>query len=183
MMLLLEKELVALDLPMNNNLLSIDQSSRITGYAIFKNAKLIQYGKIVLNEDDLGERLVKLRSSILNLINEFQITEIAFEDIQLQSNITNNVATFKSLAEVFGVIHELVEELNIPYKTILASSWKSTLSIKGRTRTEQKHNAQEKIKELYNIQPTQDECDAICIGIHYLLKPTEQKEESFDWSN
>ena len=99
MMLLLEKELVALGLPMNNNLLSIDQSSRITGYAIFKNAKLIQYGKIVLNEDDLGERLVKLRSSILNLINEFQITEIAFEDIQLQSNITNNVATCKSLAE------------------------------------------------------------------------------------
>lgn len=71
MMLLLEKELVALGLPMDNNLLSLDQSSRITGYAIFKNAKLIQYGKIVLNEDDLGERLVKLRSSILNLINEF----------------------------------------------------------------------------------------------------------------
>lgn len=167
---------------MNNNLLSIDQSSRITGYAIFKNAKLIQYGKIVLNEDDLGERLVKLRSSILNLINEFQITEIAFEDIQLQNNVGNNVDTFKKLAEVFGVIYELITELNIPYTAVLASTWKSTLGIKGRTRPEQKKNAQQFVSDTYKIKATQDECDAICIGTHMIKNPKKKPAQDFDWS-
>jgi hypothetical protein len=33
----------------------------------------------------------------------------------LQGNIGNNVATFKALAEVFGVVYELVTELNIEH--------------------------------------------------------------------
>ena len=50
-----------------------------------------------------------------------------FEDIQMQGNVANNVQTFKTLAEVFGVIYELVTELNLPNTAVLASSWKSTL--------------------------------------------------------
>lgn len=42
---------------------------------------------------------------------------IAFEDIQLQGQ-TNNVVTYKSLAEVFGVVHELSTELKIPYEIV-----------------------------------------------------------------
>jgi hypothetical protein len=63
----------------------------------------------------------------------------------------------------------------------LASSWKSTLGIKGRTRPEQKRNAQEFIQKTYNIKPTQDECDAICIGCHHLIHKVSN--DSFDWSD
>nr|DAK07825.1 MAG TPA: hypothetical protein [Caudoviricetes sp.] len=35
-----------------------------------------------------------------------------------------------------------MQELHIPHSTVLAASWKSTLSIKGRSRAEQKKNAQ-----------------------------------------
>jgi hypothetical protein len=54
------------------------------------------------------------------------------EDIQLQEN----VQTFKALAEVFGVVYELVTSLNLPIETILASVWKSGLGIKGKNRPE-----------------------------------------------
>jgi Holliday junction resolvasome RuvABC endonuclease subunit len=100
------------------------------------------------------------------------------EDIQLQNNVQNNVQTFKTLAEVFGVIYELLTEMNIKNSAVLASSWKSTLGIKGRTRPEQKKNAQEYVINTYGKKPTQDECDAICIGCHRIFS----KSEDFDWS-
>ena len=37
---------------------------------------------------------------------------------------------------------------------------------------EQKRNAVQFIQDNYGIKPTQDECDAICIGVHYLKNNT-----------
>ena len=157
-------------------LLALDQASRTSGFAIFEDGKLIKYGKFTFNDTDFGIRLMKIRDKVKSLIDEFSIDKVVFEDIQLQ----DNVDTFKKLAEVFGVIFELVTELNIPHEAILASSWKSTLKIKGAQRPEQKKNAQLWVVENYNIKPTQDECDAICIGVHAIKnKPTA----AFDWSD
>lgn len=161
--------------------LALDQSSRITGYAVFENAKLIDYGKFSVNDDDIGIRLLKIRQNVHSLIEKYNINEIVLEDIQLQNNVSNNVQTFKTLAEVFGVIYELATELDLRKDAVLASSWKSTLQVKGRTRSEQKRNAQALVEKTFNIKPTQDECDAICIGLHHILKPVKQAE-SFDWS-
>lgn len=63
-------------------LLALDQASRITGYAIFRNNKLVKYGKFSLESDDIGERLVKFRQHIIELIENYDIDEVVFEDIQ-----------------------------------------------------------------------------------------------------
>lgn len=157
-------------------MLALDQASRTSGFAIFEDNKLIKYGKFTFEDSDFGVRLMKIRNKVQSLIEEFSIDKVVFEDIQLQ----DNVDTFKKLAEVFGVIFELVTELNIPHEAILSTSWKSTLKIKGTKRPEQKKNAQLWVNENYNIKPTQDECDAICIGVHTLrTKPARV----FDWSD
>lgn len=161
-------------------LLALDQASRITGFAVFEDENLITYGKIVTEDVDVGTRLMKIRNSIQRLIKDYEIDEVIMEDIQLQNNVQNNVQTFKTLAEVFGVIYELLTEMNIKNSAVLASSWKSTLGIKGRTRPEQKKNAQEYVINTYGKKPTQDECDAICIGCHR-IKNTKQTED-YDWS-
>lgn len=160
-------------------LLALDQASNISGYAIFEDGKLLKYDKINLTGYDLADKLILLRKQIANLIQEWNIEEVIMEDIQLQGNVTNNVKTFKVLAEVFGVIYELVNEINIKNSAVLASEWKSTLQIKGRDRTAQKRAAQQYVIDNYNIKPTQDECDAICIGAHYYLK----NKQEFDWSD
>lgn len=160
-------------------LLALDQASNISGYAIFEDGKLLKYDKINLTGYDLADKLILLRKQIANLIQEWNIEEVIMEDIQLQGNVTNNVKTFKVLAEVFGVIYELVNEINIKNSAVLASEWKSTLKIKGRDRTAQKRAAQQYVIDNYNIKPTQDECDAICIGAHYYLK----NKQEFDWSD
>lgn len=159
-------------------LLALDQATIITGWAIFKDGKLTHYGKFTANHDDIGDRLHYIRQQITKLIQEYNVDEVVFEDIQLQTNKVNNVDTFKKLAEVFGVVYELCVDLSIPRSSLLASSWKSTLGIKGKDRTAQKRAAQQWVVDTYGVKPTQDECDAIAIGAARLRK----QDESFDWS-
>lgn len=166
-------------------LLALDQSSHTTGYAIFQDGKLISYDKFSFEDDDVGKRLTKIRNKINSLIEENEITEVAFEDIQLQNNKgPNNVVTYKILAEVFGVIEQLLNEKKIPYQIIPSTSWKSTLSIKGAQRAEQKRNAQLWVLNNCGVKAIQDICDAICIGEHTLRKNTKSfSDEGLDWSD
>lgn len=106
---------------MERRLLALDQSSRKNGYSIFINNNLVTYGLIDLSEEDIGERLLTLKNSVINLINEYNINEIAFEDIQMQASVGNNVQTFKVLAEVFGTIRLICTEKQITY-TIVSSN-------------------------------------------------------------
>lgn len=175
---------------LKNNLLSIDQSSRENGWAIFIDGTLKDYGLIHLSDDDLGKRLVQLRQDLINLINQYNINYIAFEDIQMQTSVGNNVKTFKVLANVYGVILELCEELKINYIIVSSNTWKSSLSIKGKNRPAQKKDAQRYVWETYKLKVAQDTVDAICIGSHVCgaglsrsaSAATANKNEGFDWS-
>ena len=150
-----------------SNLLALDQATRTTGYAIFKDGKLIKTGTFTFSDNEIGDRLVKFKNKVLELISEYDIDEIAFEDIQLQDNKETkvvNVDTFQKLAEVFGVLEETLTEHKMPYQIISASTWKSKCGIKGKERAEQKKNAQLYVQNKYNLKIAQDACDAICIG-------------------
>ena len=169
---------------MERRLLALDQSSRISGYAIFVDENLIAHGSINLTEEDVGQRLVLIRKEVTKLIHKYDINEIAFEDIQMQASVGNNVQTFKILAEVFGVILMLCTELKINYTIVSSNTWKSTLKIKGKKRSEQKKDAQRYVLEKYGIKAIQDTVDAICIGAHMIANPgknTISFEEGFVW--
>ena len=62
----------------------------------------------------MADRLYYIRKKVRQLIEENDIDTVVLEDIQMQGNVVNNVQTFKTLAEVFGVISELLVEMNIP---------------------------------------------------------------------
>lgn len=153
-----------------SRLLALDQASKVTGWAIFEDGELKSYGKISLDDPNTDIRLVQLRQGIQTLVANYNIDEVIFEDIQQQNNVANNVQTFKVLAEVYGVVSELLQEIQIPHSTVLAASWKSTLGIRGRTRAEQKKNAQLYVEQNYGIHVIQDIADAVCIGTHHIKK-------------
>lgn len=148
-------------------ILALDQASRISGWAIFDGDTLEKYGKIDVSKYfELGERLYQIRQEVEHLIDDEHIDTVVLEDIYMDGQRVNNVQTFKALAEVFGVLYELCIEMEKPVEAVLAGTWKSTLGIKGKTRPEQKQNAQKWVVNTYGKKPTQDECDAICIGAH-----------------
>ena len=159
-------------------LLSLDQSSHITGWAIFEDNKLIQNGKFDLKSENIGERLWDYRKHIEKLINEYNPDKVVFEDIQMQGQI-NNVMTYRILAEILGVTEEYMVEIKMPYEIISSNTWKSKLDIKGKARTEQKRNASQWVLNTYNKKVTQDEADAICLGASTLV---QNKQESRHYS-
>lgn len=131
-----------------------------------------------ITKDDFAERLVEIRNTVSKLIEEHDIDTVAFEDIQLQNNVVQNVKTFKMLAEVFGVILELLQEKKMKYYVVAPNVWKATFKIAGRGREVEKKLAQKYVLDEYGIKCTQDEADAACIGIHI----TKTTTENFDWA-
>lgn len=149
------------------NILALDQASRTTGWAVFQEEQLIASGTFTYDDNDFSQRLVKIRNKVISLIEQYNINKILLEDIQLQGQ-TNNVTTYKALAEVLGVLEELSCERKIPHELVHSQTWKSTLNIKGRDRATQKRNAQAYVAETYNKKVSQDESDSICIGTAYI---------------
>lgn len=172
--------------PLSKFLLALDQSTATTGYAIFKDQELLTYGHLSPDGEYLN-RIVELRDWVDKVTESLNNDlEVAIEDIQLQEYEPNGgkkfskdfgVTTYKKLAHVQGAILSLIVKKNIPYYIVPSAAWKKTCQIKGRIRNEQKKNAQEFVIKNYNIKPTQDEADAICIGYHIL-----QNCVGFDWS-
>ena len=159
-------------------LLALDQATRTTGYAVFNDGVPVAISHFTITKDDFAERLVEIRNTVIKLIEEYDIDTVAFEDIQLQNNVVQNVKTFKMLAEVFGVILELLEEKKITYYVVAPNVWKATFKIAGRGREVEKKLAQKYVLDEYGMKCTQDEADAVCIGIHI----TKTATESFDWA-
>lgn len=163
-----------------SNLLALDQSSYTTGYSVFKDGQPVVISHFTVLGDDLGKRLEQIRNNIIELINKYDIDEVVFEDIQLQDingNKEIGIKTFKILAEVFGVVHELLTELQMDYTIVPPVVWKATFKIAGKGRTKEKKMAQEYVFNTYGIKCTEDEADATCIGAHVIQKQNSE----FNW--
>ena len=76
------------------------------------------------------------------------------------------MATFKSLAEVFGIIFEYATELGVDNEAILSGTWRKGLGIAGTKREERKANTQKWVKDNCGISVSEDEADAIAIGAY-----------------
>ena len=171
-----EKE--ALDQVASKFIIALDQSTQLTGYAIFQDKDLIAHG-VFSPSGDYEHRIVKLRQWLLDKLEPLKPNvEVYFEDIQLQDlgGGSIGITTFKKLAHVQGALIVTCIEEDIPYTIVPAATWRKTCGVKGRVRSEYKPAAQAHVLEKYEIQATEDEADAICIGEHGV------KNFSLDWS-
>ena len=157
----------------DNMVLALDQSTTATGWSLFKDEKLIDYGVFKPN-GDRNKRINDMRSWLEHKVEEISLDAslelvLVLEDIQMQ----RNVETYKSLAQLQGVLINLgyiMEKKGKINRTVIyySSEWKKTCGIKGRLSAEQKANAQQHIVDKYKVKVTQDTCDAICLGEHHI---------------
>ena len=99
--------------------------------------------------------LIKLK------IDEHKPDYIVFEDTQFQKSYK----TYQELSQMQGVLMCLLFDLDIGFQIVPPTTWKSFNGIKGRKRIEQKANTIQMIKDKYNLELSEDICDAIGIGI------------------
>lgn len=164
-------------------ILALDQSTTATGWSLFKNEVLIDYG-VFKPSGEKTKRINDMRNWLEHKIEEISLDNnmelvLVLEDIQMQ----RNVETYKVLAQLQGVLinvgfrmckSEKITAMEIYY----SSEWKKTCNIKGRLSAEQKKNAQNHIAEKYGVKVTQDTCDAICLGEHHIHQ--DNSEINFD---
>ncbi len=152
-------------------ILALDQASKITGYAILDNGKLIKSGFFKTDLDNEIARDHQIKMWLISIINNLKPDIVGLEDIQLQKfkNQEIGVTTYKILAHLQGILMEALYELKIPYVIVSPATWRSACDVKGKTRVDRKRAMQIKTKEWFDITVSDDEADAIGIG-KYLSK-------------
>lgn len=150
-------------------ILAFDQASRISGYSVFEDGKLLEYGHWECVQSDFGKRIVTICEKVTNLIKKHNPDKVLFENIQKEDNL----ATFQKLAWVQGAMILSLNQLNVPYEIIYPSEWRSVLNFlkdNGKNRDTQKKIAKDWVFKTTGFKCTEDESDAICIGYSYFKK-------------
>ena len=148
-------------------IIGLDQATKITGYSIFDDNKLVKFGTYETTYTDEIARDHAVKVWLINLIENWHPDFIAIEGIQLQEHDEEHrigVTMFATLARLQGILMELCYENNIPYDIYSASTWRKYCGVKGKHRVDKKKSMQILAKEWYDINISNDEADAIGIG-------------------
>lgn len=161
-------------------ILAIDQATHTSGYAVFSNKNLIDYGSFIATGNDDIERSISVKQWMISLIDQYQIDFVGIEGIQYQKEA--GVTTFETLARLQGILAAACVEDKKQYKIIATNTWRNYCGVQGRTRVDKKRSMQLLVKQWFGISASDDECDAIGIG-KYFCDLQVPKVEIIDWEN
>lgn len=146
-------------------ILAFDQASITSGWSAFDDGELIKFGHWTSDGANSTDKIMKTKRWIANMIQTWKPDLVVFEDIQLQKfDGGEAVITYKKLAHLQGVLENYCYENGYIYKIVPAATWRSYNEVKGKSRSDKKKSAQFIVKELYDLNVTQDEADALLIG-------------------
>lgn len=151
------------------NILSLDISTKSTGFGFFKNCKLGKFHGSIKTSDGFEDMYEKVRNLIKNLHEKYGVNTIVVEDVYY----SRNQKVFKTLAFLQGMIFGFCKELGITVEFMLPASWRKILGLnkKGAKRDELKKRAIEYVKDTLGIEvKDDDEADGICIGLAFIKK-------------
>lgn len=163
--------------------LALDQASKVTGYAIFDDAKLIKYGTFSTTTNDDVERFEMIRSWLLSMIASWRPDYIGLEGIQFQEEGEGHkmgVTVFQTLARLQGILMMVCYDSKIPFEICPTNTWRHSCGVKGKARTDKKRSMQLLVQQWYNIKVTEDEADAIGIG-HHLVNFIQKNTTVTNW--
>ena len=160
--------------------LALDQATHYTGYAVFSNRNLVDYGTFVAKGDNEIARCAQVKQWMISLIEQYQIDFVGLEQIQL--DVQKSAPTFEALAHLQGILMLTCMEENVPCKAAHVSTWRAHCGVKGKTRPDVKKSMQLIVKKWFDIMPTDDEADSIGIGMYFadIMAP---KVEVVDWES
>lgn len=153
------------------NILSLDLSTKSTGWAYFEDNELKAHGCITASSTDLINRIQKIIAELKKETTTFKISKIVVEEVRPEGGYgVGNLKTHRALmwlqAAVAFWVHDDMPAIDIDY--IYPSSWRATLGIKngrGIKRMTLKEADVDFVKNKYGIVVNDDEADAICIGL------------------
>lgn len=152
-------------------ILALDLSTKSSGWSVFEEGNLIDYGCISSASTDLIKRIFIMSNGIEEVLNKYEIKKIIVEEVRPEGGGgVGNQKTHKALmwlqAKIAFLIYEKFNK-KIEIEYIYPSSWRASIGIKtgrGIKRTSLKQADIDFVKEKYNLDVNDDIADAICIG-------------------
>ena len=140
------------------NLIAFDQSTTATGWCIMdqETSEIIRYGVI----KPVGETNHRIRETVkkcIYLCDHFQTTFVFIEGIQIQKN----PKVYEILAKLQGTLEICLEEKGYIVNVVKAPEWRKRVGIKNKKRELVKQEAIDMVKEIYGIDASEDESEAI----------------------
>lgn len=144
--------------------LAFDQSTAVTGFSVWNNETLFDYGIIDLHKNDnTDERIKDMTNRISDIIQKYSPDSVVIEEVAQQSN----AKVLKILARLQGAILYMCMLRSIPCSIIEPAKWRSKIGLTVGPhikRSDLKHQAIQHVKEKYNLDVIEDVAEAICIG-------------------
>ena len=109
-------EPAGLDLQMANTIIALDQATKVTGWSVWCDGVLTEYGHVSFDDADPFVRNNRLTHWLANLLeNRDPADLVVIEDIQMQ---VNNVVTFQRLAQLQGAIIDMLIDWRIDLRIL-----------------------------------------------------------------
>ena len=151
-------------------ILSLDISTTSTGYAVFKDQKLISYGVIAPAGKTLT-RIEKIADEVNLLMLEHE-PDIIYAEEPEPAFVKNNIDVYRKLTFTHGAIAIVLNHYNKEMKLCSSSHWRKQVGIKtgrGITRAQLKPIDVARANELFKLNLKNDDiADAILIGQAYI---------------
>lgn len=146
--------------------LALDPSTRMTGFAVYKDQELVDHGYINAGSTDVFNRIHKMITGIEEILSKYTIDKAIIEEI-LPEDVKNNNKTFKALMYLQAFIADCLHTHKIEYIFYTASEWRKKCGIhigRGIKRESLKPQDIKFVQSQFGIKVNDDEADAICIG-------------------
>ena len=124
-----------------------------------QTSDIIKYG-VLKPKGETNDRIRQTIKKCIWLCQEYNATFVFIEGIQVQ----RNPKVFEILAKLQGTLEISLEEKGYFVNVVKASEWRKRVGIKNRKRAEVKKEAIQMVEDLYGIQASEDEAEAILFG-------------------
>lgn len=146
-------------------ILSMDQSTRVTGWSLFEDSHYVKSGVIDLHTiKNTDERSKQMGLEICKIIEECKPDEMVIEEVAMQSNVD----TLKKLARIQGMAIGFATAHNIPTHILQPSRWRSVLQFTQGPkvkREELKEQSRNFVKNVLGLDiESEDENEAVAIN-------------------
>lgn len=153
---------------------SFDQSTRVSGYAVFEDGQYVHSGIVDMSKSklDTEERSFEMAKALWKIIKEYKPEHLILEDVQQQAG----PKTVIILARLSGMIIGYAEAHKVKTHILLPAHWRKILGYSQGSkvkRAELKQQSIDYVREKYNIYASEDECEAIALNDAARIK--------FDW--
>lgn len=159
--------------------LGLDQATIITGWSIFDDGQLVNFGIFSVDENlPEIERDHSVKEWLITMISNWKPDYVGIEGIQYQNEM--GVTTFQTLARLQGILMECCYELGVEFVVCATNTWRAHCGVKGQTRADKKRSMQLLAKNWYGLNVSNDEADAVGIG-KYVSETRGTKPVMVDW--